>query len=162
MNSKSELMKSIKADAKSADKLHLESRALLTRAVRTGAAGGLTQREIAAAVGRSQPEVSRLLRFHGNTERARALVACRQTVLEVIREYRGRNPQVFGSVALGRDTDDSDIDLLVEFDSSPSLMCLARLERALSGSVGYPVEVTPAGNLPTHMRKRINQEAIPL
>lgn len=162
MKSKSDLVKRLEADARSAYELHVKSRALLTQAVRAGAAGGLTQREIAAAVGRSQPEVSRLLRFHGNTERARALVAQRQTVLDIIREHHGRNPQVFGSVATGRDTDESDIDLLVDFDEPPSLMTLARLERALSASVGYSVEVTPAGNVPAHVRKRISQESIQL
>lgn len=162
MEPKSDLLERLKDDARSADEMHVKSRALLTQAVRAGAAGGLTQREIAAAVGRSQPEVSRLLRFHGSTERARALVARRQAVLEVIRDYRGRNPQVFGSVAVGQDTDESDIDLLVEFDQPPSLLSLARLERALSGVVGFPVEVTPAGNLPPHKRTRISRESIPL
>lgn len=162
MQSKADLVKRLEADARSADELHARSRALLTQAVRAGVAGGLTQREIAAAVGRSQPEVSRLLKFHGNTERARALVAVRHTVLNIISEHHGRNPRVFGSVAVGRDTGESDIDLLVEFDAPPSLMALARLERALSSAVGYPVEVTPAGNLPAHMRKRVSQESIQL
>ena len=162
MASRSHLVERLRADARSADELHARSRALLTQAVRAGAAGGLTQREIAAAVGRSQPEVSRLLRFHGNTERAKALADSRRPVLDIIRQCGGRNPQVFGSVAVGRDTGESDIDLLVDFDEPPSLVTLARLERALTGVVGYPVEVTPAGTLPAHIRERVSQESIPL
>lgn len=48
-----------------------QGRAELVGAVRAAAAAGMTQTEIAAAIGRSQPEVSRLLRFHGRSPLAR-------------------------------------------------------------------------------------------
>jgi predicted nucleotidyltransferase len=69
---------------------------------------------------------------------------------------------VFGSVAVGLDTDASDIDLLVEFDEVPSLMALARLERKLSAVVGHPVEVTPAGNVRRNVADRVRETSVPL
>jgi len=157
-----DLVRRLEADAKAADQLHAQSRQLLTQAIRAGAAAGLTQREIASAVGRSQPEVSRLLRFHGNSDRARALMSKRRSVLNIVREHDGQSPRVFGSVATGQDTEESDIDLVVDFRIPPSLVALARLERALTDAVGYPVEVTPAAQLPEHIRRRVETESAPL
>ena len=162
MSPRGDLLKRLMSDAQAADELHSRSRALLIRAVRAGSAAGLTQREIAAAVGRSQPEVSRLLRFHGSSERARALSAHRRTVLDIIRNVGGRGTRVFGSVAVGLDTEASDIDLLVEFDEVPSLMALARLERKLSAVVGYPVEVTPAGHMRKNLAAQVRETSVPL
>ena len=85
--------------AREADELHAGSRAMLVNAVRAGAAAGLSQREIGSAIGRSQPEVSRLLRFQGVTPRGQVLARNRPLVLRIIRSHGGRNARVFGSVA---------------------------------------------------------------
>ena len=162
MSNTADLVRRLEAEAKAADQLHAQSRQLLTQAIRAGAAAGLTQREIASAVGRSQPEVSRLLRFHGNSDRARALSSKRRSVLKLLREHHGQSPRVFGSVATGRDTETSDIDLVVDFHYPPSLLGLARLERALTDAVGYPVDVTPSSQLPEHIRRRVEIESAPL
>jgi hypothetical protein len=70
------------------------------------------QAEIARRIGRSQPEVSRLLHFHGTSPRAMALRRNRDVVRRLVRDAGGRNVRVFGSVATGTDHDGSDIDLL--------------------------------------------------
>ncbi len=57
----------LQAEARAADLLYVRSRKILVDAVRAGIKAGLSQRDIAEAVGRSQPEVSRLVRFHGQT-----------------------------------------------------------------------------------------------
>lgn len=156
------LLARLTADAQAADQLHERSRALLIGAVRTGAAAGLSQREIAAAIGRSQPEVSRLLRFHGATPRGEALSLNRKLVIQAVRAHGGRNPRVFGSVAQGTDTDESDIDLLVDFVEPASLLDIARLERELRGILGSPVDVVSASSLRANLRSRVMHEAVPL
>lgn len=155
-------MEEIRKAASEADRLHARSRAMLTEAVRKGARAGLTQRQIAEAVGRSQPEVSRLLRFHGSSDQARALSKNRGLVIDLVHAHQGRNPLIFGSVATDKAKPGSDIDILVTFDEPPSLMGLARLEREIGQIVGYPVDVTPATNLPQHMQRRVEREALPL
>lgn len=152
----------IRKAASEADDLHARSRAMLTEAVRKGARAGLTQRQIAEAVGRSQPEVSRLLRFHGSSEQARALSKSRGLVVDLVHANHGRDPLIFGSVATKQAKPGSDIDMLVTFDQPPSLLALARLEKELGRAIGYPVDVTPLGSLPEHMRKRVEREAVPL
>lgn len=152
----------IAASAREADALHARSRALLVAAAREGHAHGMTQREIAQAIGRSQPEVSRLLRFSGTTPLGRRLTERRTEVLAIVRAHGGRDPHVFGSVATGADTDESDIDLLVTFPIAPSLIGIARLERELTAAVGVEVDVLPTCGLRPPMRNRILKEAVPL
>ena len=59
---------------------------------------------------RSQPAVSRLPRVQGVSPLGEVLAKNRHLVLRIIRSCGGRNPRVFGSVADGTDTEESDID----------------------------------------------------
>ena len=145
-----------------ADELHARSRALLVGAVRAGAAAGLSQREIAAAIGRSQPEVSRLLRFHAASPRGADLARRRRDVISLAKRHGAQNVRVFGSVAHGTDGPSSDIDLLVDTPDDMSLFALARLELDLEGLLGSKVDVVSASGLREPMRDRILDEAIPL
>jgi predicted nucleotidyltransferase len=58
-----------------------------------------------------------------------------------------RSIAVFGSVARGEATGDSDIDFLVEFEPSSSLLDLIHLEEALSELLGVSVDVISAAAL---------------
>ncbi|BDZ54382.1 nucleotidyltransferase family protein [Agromyces marinus] len=160
--SRANIVEQIGADARAADDLHERSRAMLLGAVRAGARAGLSQREIAAAVGRSQPEVSRLLRFHGSSARGRELVKRRRKVIEMAAARGARNLRVFGSVANGTDRPDSDIDLLVDLAPGTGLFSLARLEAELAEVLGAEVDVVPARALREHLAERVLAEAVPL
>ena len=46
----------------------------------------------------------------------------RAEILDLVRRHRGRSIAVFGSVARGEATSESDIDFLVEFEPSSSLL----------------------------------------
>lgn len=126
---------------------------LRTRRVRAG----LTQRELAARSGTSQPAIAAIekdLRRPALETRARLDAALRvrpsillESALEQVREVLGRyqvtNPRVFGSVARGEDTEESDVDLLVttppDFDIFDKVMLVEALEEAL----GVHVDVVP-------------------
>lgn len=155
-------VEALRAQAREADELHDRSRALLVNAVRSGAALGLSQREIAAAIERSQPEVSRLLRFRGRSPLAKSLAKNRHKVLETAGAHGATNLRVFGSVALGTDTSESDIDLLADLAPGTGLFELARLERELSEILGAKVDVVPAQGLRDHLAQRVLREAVPL
>jgi hypothetical protein len=122
----------------------------------------MTQAEIAKEIGRSQPEVSRLLRFHGTSPRARSLRRHRAEVIQLVDEVGGSNVRVFGSVAAGTDNDGSDIDLLFTIGEPIGLMALARLERKISEVVGYGVDVVPDSELVPVIEDRVLREAVPL
>lgn len=55
--------------------------------------------------------------------------------------------ELFGSTARGQATQDSDIDILVEFMEIPSLFEIARLQAELEGLLGRPVDITTPGGL---------------
>jgi predicted nucleotidyltransferase len=71
----------------------------------------------------------------------------RDEIIELVHQHRARSIAVFGSVARGEATSDSDIDFLVEFDPSSSLLDLIHLEEALSELLGVSVDVISAAAL---------------
>jgi hypothetical protein len=115
------LVEQMLADALEAERLRVEARGKLVGAVRRGAAAGMSQREIARAVNRSQPEVARLLRFFPASERGSMLAKRRREVIDLAARHGFRNVRVFGSVARGDDGPESDIDLLVTLPRDASL-----------------------------------------
>lgn len=152
----------IRAAAQMADELHARSRKILIDSVRSGAEAGLSQRQISEAVGRSQPEVSRLLRFHGRTDLGRTLDRHRAPLLRLLAAAGARNVRVFGSIARGDDGPRSDIDLLVDFDKPLSLFDLSRLEAMAAALIGVSVDVVPSANLRSNVVESILAEAVPL
>lgn len=148
--------------ARHADHLIAQGRAELIRAVRQAAAAGKTQAQIAAEIGRSQPEVSRLLHFHGTSPLGRRLRKHAAEVRRLVSEAGGRNVRVFGSVATGEDREGSDIDLLFTMTSPLSLMQLGILEHAVSQVVECPVDLVPDTVLRPEFRERVVAEAVAL
>lgn len=139
-----------------------QARAELVRAVRQAVAAGKTQTQIAAEIGRSQPEVSRLLHFHGTSPLARRLRKHAPEIKRLVAEAGGSNVRVFGSVATGEDREDSDIDLLFAMGRPLSLMQLGALEQAVSRAVGSPVDLVPDTVLRPDFRDRVLAEAVAL
>lgn len=91
----------------------------------------------------------------------RRLQEQREAILELVRAHKGRSVAVVGSVARGEDTADSDIDLLVEFEPSSSLLDLIELEEALQDLLGAAVDVISAGAL-LERDVEMRRDAVPL
>lgn len=145
-----------------AELLRAEARRTLVEAIRKGAATGMSQREIAAAVGRSQPEVARLLRFHATTPRGRKLVKHRREVIDLAAQYGFRNIRVFGSVARGEDGPESDIDLLATFPERMSLFDIGRAQVAIGDLLAEEIDLIPEDGLRPHVRGEVLREAVAL
>lgn len=156
------LLDRLATTARECDEAVVAARARLVDAVRAAAREGVSQRNIARAIGRSQPEVSRLVRFHGTSPRARALRRHRREVIRIIEAAGGSNVRVFGSVATGTDTDGSDIDLLFTMGTPLGLLALGRLERELAAALDAPVDAVPDSVLNEVVRERVLREARPL
>lgn len=139
-----------------------QARAELVRAVRQAAAAGMTQTQIASEIGRSQPEVSRLLRFHGTSPLARQLRKYSSEIRRIIANAGGSNVRVFGSVATGHDHEGSDIDLLFTMGTPLSLLQLGDLERQLNDVLDIKVDLVPDGILRPEFRDRALTEAVAL
>ena len=71
-----------------------------------------------------------------------------------------RELYLFGSVARDEATDTSDVDVLVEFEATPSLFEFVRLRRVLSEILGRRVDLVTRAALKAQLRDRILAEAI--
>jgi predicted nucleotidyltransferase len=65
---------------------------------------------------------------------------------------------VFGSVARGEATEQSDIDLLVRFSKRKSLLQMVRLEREVSTAVGRKVDLLTESAISPYLRDRVKRE----
>ena len=72
------------------------------------------------------------------------------------------NLRVFGSVARGDETDDSDIDLLVDLPEGAGLFTIARLQRELEEILGARVEIVPANDLKPDVKTNVERDLVAL
>jgi len=62
-------------------------------------------------------------------------------IINYLHPYNPERIGIFGSYARQEDDDESDIDILVSFRETPSLLDLARIHRELSSVLGKKVDV---------------------
>jgi predicted nucleotidyltransferase len=79
-------------------------------------------------------------------------------LIEICRNNDAAMVGVFGSVARGEATDQSDIDLLLRFSKRKSLLALVKLERELSSALGRKVELLTESAISPYLRDRIKRE----
>jgi predicted nucleotidyltransferase len=90
------------------------------------------------------------------------IAAKRAEILRVAALHGARNVRVFGSVARGEASAESDLDLLVDFDSGRSLLDHAALQMDLEKLLGRRVDVASERGLRPRVRERVLREARPL
>lgn len=86
----------------------------------------------------------------------------RATILRLARRHGARDVRVFGSIARGEATPDSDLDLLVTFEPSRSLLDRVALIQDLEDALGVPVDVVTENGLHPLIRDEILRQARPL
>ncbi len=83
--------------------------------------------------------------------------------LPALREQYGvMSLGIFGSYVTGRQRKGSDVDLLVEFEESPSFFQFVRLERLLSELLGVKVDMVMKSALRPSIREDILKEVVPV
>ena len=80
----------------------------------------------------------------------------------VVEAHRARNARVFGSVLHGRDTDDSDLDILVDPTPETTLFDISAIRIELRRLLGVPVDVLTPNGLPDKFRATVLAEARPV
>jgi predicted nucleotidyltransferase len=91
----------------------------------------------------------------------------RDAIIEIIRANRSRLDElhvkslaIFGSVARGDDHPDSDLDVLVEFDTEPTFSGYFDLKEYLEALVLRPVDLAIRGDLKPLVRMTVEKEAV--
>lgn len=72
------------------------------------------------------------------------------------------NPRLFGSVARGDNTADSDVDVLVDSGPTLGLLGIVQLEEDLEKLLGVAVDVVVSNEIPAADWPSISQEAVPI
>lgn len=73
--------------------------------------------------------------------------AHRREIKALVERHKGEAVAIFGSVARGEETRESDIDFLVDFVDDSSLFDLVRLKLDLEALLGRDVDVVAVGGL---------------
>ncbi len=91
-----------------------------------------------------------------------ALDQNREAIRALAVQYRAANPRVFGSAARGEDSEDSDLDLLVDALPGTTLFDLGDLHHAIEQLLGIKVDLKTPGDLPIQFRQKVVADARPI
>jgi len=86
----------------------------------------------------------------------------REAIRAAVERNRTTNPRVFGSVLRGEDSEDSDLDILVDSRPDTSTLDLCGLQNDLEDLLGIRVDVRTPRELPKKWRDRVVAEAEPV
>ena len=99
-----------------------------------------------------------------NVEPSLSCDSLRRRIRALLPELRDRyhvlQVTAFGSRTRQDATADSDLDLLVTFDTHASLFDLVELELELEKRLGMPVDIVTPGSIKPRLRERIFQSAV--
>ena len=90
---------------------------------------------------------------------SQALQLHREAVRQIALQHRVLHVRVFGSVLRGEDTDDSDLDLLIDPTPETTLMDIGAIRYELRKLLGVPVDVLTPEALPDSFREQVLLEA---
>jgi predicted nucleotidyltransferase len=91
-----------------------------------------------------------------------ALNLHRDRIREIVLSHRVTDPRVFGSVLHGDDTEDSDLDILVEPTAETTLFDIGAIRFELKELLQLEVDVLTPRALPETFRSQVLAEADPL
>ena len=130
--------------------------------LRAMVATGMSQRQIAEALGVSQPAVSQQLKSGNQLDAVHPQVlleAAGPVLKALVADLGYTRLAVFGSVARGTASPDSDIDLIVESPSGTSSFEFLRFKQLIEQVLGREVDLIDYGGLKPKIDDDIRREA---
>lgn len=91
-----------------------------------------------------------------------ALNLYRREIRLIVEQNHAKNARVFGSIMMGEDTEESDLDLLVDPTPQTTLFDIAEIQNQLQKLLNISVDVLTPKGLPEKFRTRVLQEAAPV
>ena len=88
------------------------------------------------------------------------LMESREQILALATRYGINRIRIFGSVARGEDSLNSDLDLLVNFDEGRSLFDLIGFRNDIEEMLGRKVDVVSENALHWYIKEKVLQEAV--
>lgn len=93
---------------------------------------------------------------------SKALATHRVKLRDIVARHGALRPRVFGSVIRGDDTEESDLDLLIDPTPRTTLMTLVAIQLEAERLLGVHVDVLTPKSLPKLFRDRVLLEAVPV
>ncbi|NYF96955.1 nucleotidyltransferase domain-containing protein [Janibacter cremeus] len=149
-------------DARRAEELAKMRRGLVLRAM---ASSGMSQREVAEALGVSQPAINQQMQAAPRLDdvHPEVLLNAARPVLTTLAEQCGyRDLAVFGSVARHEAHPGSDIDLLVRSPEGASSFDFIRFKQLLERVLGREIDLVDVGGLQPGLDDDIRRQAVAL
>ena len=81
-----------------------------------------------------------------------------EKIIKFLKNEGAKKISVFGSYVRGEEKEDSDIDIIVEFSESKSLLELVRIERELSEVLGIKVDLLTEKSISPYLIDSIRKE----
>lgn len=132
-------------------------------ALRAMVATGMSQRQVAEALGISQPAVSQQLKFAPELDgvHPEVLLDAAAPILKAVAAEHGYSGlAVLGSAARHQARPDSDIDLLVEAPDGTSTFGFIRFKQLLEQILGREIDLVERGGLKPGLDDDIRREAV--
>ena len=93
---------------------------------------------------------------------SQALTENRVAIRNIVASHCALNARVFGSVAKGTDTEESDLDILVDPTPDATLFDIGAIRYKLRTLLGVQVDVLTPNALPVSFRASVISEAVPV
>jgi predicted nucleotidyltransferase len=90
------------------------------------------------------------------------LVIMRELKPKIMKRYKAKVIELFGSIVRGEQSETSDIDILVDFEEGADLFDLTGLAIFLEEELGRKVDVVPKRALREELRQSVLREAMPV
>ena len=83
-------------------------------------------------------------------------------IVDILRRNDVKKASFFGSIVRGEMTDESDIDILVEFEGEKSLLGISHLKNELEDAIDRRVDILTLKSLHPRLKDRILAEQVPI
>lgn len=83
----------------------------------------------------------------------------RDAMRQIVERHHAKNPRIFGFVLHGQDTDESDLDILIDTTQETSLFDVGAILTELTELLGVEVDVLTPGALPDRWKLEVLNEA---
>lgn len=79
----------------------------------------------------------------------------RREIRQIVQSHHANNARIFRSVARGEDTEQSDLDIVIDPNSETTLFDIGAIRRELKVLLGVTVNVFTPNSLLDHFRKEV-------
>jgi predicted nucleotidyltransferase len=86
----------------------------------------------------------------------------REDILDITTKYGAKNIRVFGSMARGEESPDSDLDIIVEMDEGSSLLDIIAIKQDIEDLLGLKVDIVTEASISPYIRETVLKEAVNL